>query len=166
LIEATPHLDWLLLTKRIELFRKLAPWTRDAVPSNVWIGATCENRVCFDPRCRHLCEIEAIRFVSYEPALGHLKIGSAELDWIICGGESGAGARAMDPKWARSIQAECASRGVAFFMTQVGSNHQGWQGKITSRGSEPDEWPKELRVRECPSGGRVAVVVNERKSQL
>src|SRR6266849_4406810 len=44
LIDSTPHLDWLLLTKRIQMFRRLAPWTGHDVPSNVWIGSTCENQ--------------------------------------------------------------------------------------------------------------------------
>jgi protein gp37 len=43
LIAITPELDWLLLTKRIELFDRLAPWSRGTVPSNVWIGVTCET---------------------------------------------------------------------------------------------------------------------------
>src|SRR6516165_2368764 len=44
LIAATPELDWLLLTKRIEQFDRLAPWSRHTVPNNVWIGVTCENQ--------------------------------------------------------------------------------------------------------------------------
>ena len=151
LIEATPHLDWLLLTKRIQLFDKLAPWPRDNVPSNVWIGVTCENQEWFDRRTKYLSDINAIKFVSYEPALGPVRTGSADIDWIICGGESGPGARGMDPRWARSLRAECAERGIAFFMKQVGSNHDGWPAKITGKGDDPTEWPKDLRVREYPS---------------
>lgn len=151
LIEATPHLDWLLLTKRIELFGKLAPWPRREVPKNVWIGVTCENQECFDRRWKHLCQIEAVRFVSYEPALGPLTLGTAELDWVICGGESGAGARPLLPKWARSLRAECVERGIAFFMKQVGSNNCEWPGVITRKGDDPREWPKEFRIRQFPS---------------
>ena len=95
LIEASPHLDWLLLTKRIKSFEKRAPWSRYNVPSNVWIGATCETQDWFDRRIRYLAPIGAVKFVSYEPALGPLKIGSAAIDRLICGGESGPGARAQ-----------------------------------------------------------------------
>jgi protein gp37 len=70
LIAATPELDWLLLTKRIELFDRLAPWSRHAVPNNIWIGITCESQEYFDRRYPLLQDINAIRFISYEPALG------------------------------------------------------------------------------------------------
>ncbi len=119
LIAATPELDWLLLTKRIELFDRLAPWSRHAVPSNVWIGVTCENQDYFDRRYPLLHDIKAVRFISYEPALGPLVLGKARPDWIICGGESGAGARLMQPAWARSLRDECHAAGVAFFMKQM-----------------------------------------------
>jgi protein gp37 len=119
LVEATPQLDWLLLTKRIEMFEKLVPWQRDAVPKNVWIGTTCEDQKYFEWRWRHLREIDAIRFISYEPALGPLTLGDARPDWLICGGESGSGARMMDATWARALRDECAGAGVAFFMKQM-----------------------------------------------
>jgi protein gp37 len=116
IIEKTPQLDWLLLTKRIEMFGKLSPWQSDAVPKNVWIGTTCEDQKHFDRRWPHLFEIEAIRFISYEPALGPLVLDDAQPHWVICGGESGPGARMMDAAWARSVRDECAVKGVAFFM--------------------------------------------------
>jgi len=118
-IEKTPQLDWMLLTKRIEMFDKLAPWQRHAVPKNVWIGTTCEDQAHFDRRWPYLREIEAIRFISYQPALGPLVLGDARLHWVICGGESGAGARMMDAAWARALRDECAAKGVAFFMKQM-----------------------------------------------
>ena len=65
----------------------------------------------------------AIHFVSYEPALGPLVLptGSKLPDWIICGGESGAGARMMDPQWARDLLHNCQRVKVAFFMKQMTS---------------------------------------------
>jgi protein gp37 len=61
-----------------------------------------------------------VRFVSYEPALGPLRIADAPRpDWIITGGESGAGARMMPPDWARDIRDQCADLGVRFFMKQM-----------------------------------------------
>jgi protein gp37 len=42
------------------------------------------------------------------------------IDWVIVGGESGPGARPMDPDWARKIRDQCAEAGVAFFFKQWG----------------------------------------------
>jgi protein gp37 len=44
---------------------------------------------------------------------------TGKLDWIIVGGESGPGARPIDPDWARSLRDQCAAAGVAFFMKQM-----------------------------------------------
>lgn len=121
LIEATPALDWLLLTKRIENFDRLAPWHVDAIPPNVWLGITCEDQPNYDRRWRILSRIPApVRFVSYEPAIGPVRPrGSPAPDWIICGGESGAGARLMDRAWAARLRDDCAALGIAFFMKQM-----------------------------------------------
>jgi len=121
-----------------ENFKKLAPWQRAAVPKNVWVGITCEDQEHFDRRWQHLCGISSLRFISYEPALGPLMLGDARPDWLLCGGESGAGARYMDPGWARSIRDQCAARGIAFFMKQM-----------TKKRPIPDD----LFVRQFPNGG-------------
>jgi protein gp37 len=119
-IAATPQLDWMLLTKRIENFDRLAPWTRNDVPENVWIGTTCENQEYFDRRWRYLSGIHTrVRFVSYEPALSSLTFGNARPHWVVCGGEDGSGARMMDPQWARDLRDECAAKGIAFFLKQM-----------------------------------------------
>jgi protein gp37 len=136
LIARTPQLDWLMLTKRIELFDRLAPWPRDAVPSNVWIGVTAENQEWFERRWRHLESIHAIRFFSCEPMLGPIKLGDARPDWVICGGESGPNARMMDPDWARSLRDQCAAAGIPFFMKQM---------------TRKRPIPPDLMVREFPS---------------
>jgi protein gp37 len=118
-IEGTPELDWLLLTKRIENYYRLAPWSQ--APRNVWLGATAEDQEDYNRRWAILSGIPAVvRFISYEPALGPLTIAGAHLpDWVICGGETGPGARHMDLKWARDLRDECARLGVAFFLKQV-----------------------------------------------
>lgn len=43
-----------------------------------------------------------------------------QLHWVICGGESGAGARPMHPDWARSLRDQCVAAGVPFFFKQWG----------------------------------------------
>ncbi len=121
IINRTPHLDWLLLTKRIENYGHLAPWIK--APSNVWLGVTCENQDNFERRWDILHTISApVRFISYEPALGPLSIRDwwIQPEWIICGGESGPNARPMHPDWARNLRDECAASGTKFFFKQWG----------------------------------------------
>lgn len=126
LIWETPQLDWLLLTKRPENIAKMLwpaigeaelwPWP------NVWLGTTAEDQKHYDRRWPVLREIPAaVRFISYEPAIGPVDILDAEQkpDWVICGGESGHGARMMQPVWARRIHEQCAVSGTAFFMKQM-----------------------------------------------
>jgi protein gp37 len=112
---------------------------------NVWLGVSVEDQEYAERRIPHLLTTPAaVRFVSYEPALGPVNFrrlrggpGSSvfmdamapptfptwprqALDWIIMGGESGPGARPMDPAWARSVRDQCAGAGVAFFFKQWG----------------------------------------------
>lgn len=123
LIEATPALDWLMLTKRPENFRKLVPTWADGCPDNVWFGVTGEDQRNFDHRWPIAAQVKArVRFVSYEPALGPLRLPENPLpDWIICGGESGKDARMMRPPWARELRDQCHELGVAFFLKQMTS---------------------------------------------
>jgi protein gp37 len=94
------------------------------------------------------------KFVSYEPALGplmlHRQRGERVPDWIICGGECGPGARRMKPKWAWALRDECADLSIAFFMKQIGSNHDRWPANIRDKGDDMSEWPEALRVRQFP----------------
>ena len=120
LIERTPNLDWLLLTKRIENFKTLSPWENNITPYNVWLGITAENQEMFERRWPLLREIDSrVRFISYEPALGPLKLRYWNPDWVICGGESGDKARYMNPEWARDLRDECLMAHVPFFFKQM-----------------------------------------------
>lgn len=56
------------------------------------------------------------------------------LDWVICGGESGPGARPMHPDWARSLRDQCAAAGVPFFFKQWGE----WTAFIDRDRDDPD----------------------------
>ena len=141
LIDETPNLDWLLLSKRIQNFDKHAPWHSDNLPSNVWLGITCASQDEFDRDYPKLAAVNArVRFISYEPALAPLlDIGGIRPlpSLIICGGESGSRARMMDPKWARDIRDACKTHGIAFFMKQM-----------TKKATIPDD----LLVRQIPAG--------------
>lgn len=72
LIEQTPALDWLLLTKRPHNAAALAPeaW-EEAWPDNAWLGTSIENQAAATVRIPHLLKVPArIRFLSCEPLLG------------------------------------------------------------------------------------------------
>jgi protein gp37 len=124
LIQETPELDWQLLTERPQNISKMLPpdWGDNGYP-NVWLGVTCEDQEHYEQRWPILARIPAVvRFVSYEPALGPLTLIAANgllPDWVICGGESGPGARMMDPAWARRLRDHCHDLGLYFFMKQM-----------------------------------------------
>jgi protein gp37 len=143
LIELTPHLDWLLLTKRID---RAAAFAAQAAEDcgidglvwlpNIWIGTTVEDQRRADERIPHLLTIPAsVRFLSVEPQLAHVDLsfivaearnihgieGPHEIGWVICGGESGSHARPFDLAWARSLRDQCRAAGVPFFMKQLGA---------------------------------------------
>jgi protein gp37 len=134
LIAATPHLDWLLLTKRIGNAAAMLPryMGGDLVP-NVWIGATVVNQEEADRDIPKLLAVPArVRFLSIEPMLGPVDLGQAlagglelvrrgaTIDWIIAGGESGPKARPAHPDWFRSLRDQCAAAGVPFMFKQWG----------------------------------------------
>jgi protein gp37 len=140
LIHATPQLDWLLLTKRPENIAKMLPADWGSGWRNVWLGTTCEDQKHFDHQWPILSRVPAvIRFISYEPALGPLVLGNARPNWVICGGESGAGNRTryMDPTWARSIRDQCTAAGIPFFMKQM---------------TRKKQIPEDLLIRQSPTG--------------
>lgn len=114
LIEATPHLDWLLLTKRPENILRMVPtcWRdpqcHDGWPPNVWVGTTVEDQERADERIPHLQAVPApVRFLSCEPLLGPIDLNLEGIGWVIAGGESGHGARPMHPDWVESIRDQC-----------------------------------------------------------
>ncbi|HEY1605596.1 MAG TPA: phage Gp37/Gp68 family protein [Allosphingosinicella sp.] len=96
-------------------------FTRWPLP-NVWLGTSIEDRPALLDRAGHLRKTPAaVRFFSCEPLLGDLgDVVLSDIDWIICGGESGADARPMHPDWARSLRDQCAAAGVPFFFKQWG----------------------------------------------
>jgi protein gp37 len=122
LIAATPHLDWLLLTKRPQNILGMLPimWG-DGWP-NVWLGCTTENQDEFNRRWPRLNAVPArVHFVSYEPALGPLALPQgAAPDWVVAGGESGSHARPAHPDWFRALRDQCRSRGIAYHFKQHG----------------------------------------------
>lgn len=185
LIAVTPWLDWLLLTKRPENVIDLWPGTSvrtvPLIPAdghrvfpNLWLGVSVEDQATADARIAELLRVPvAMRFVSYEPALGPVlflrvpglnRAGSAGREitrrlWIIVGGESGPKARPFDVDWAFSVIEQCRIPGVPVFIKQLGAYpifdprfvRPGATRRLSDRaGADPEEWPYDLRVREFP----------------
>lgn len=131
----TPRHTYQLLTKRSDRLASLAPlldW-----PANVWMGVTVEDNERLY-RVQQLREVPAtVRFLSIEPLLGPLlDLDLSGVDWVIVGGESGPGARPMDPEWVRAIRDECVESAIPFFFKQWG----GVRKKAAGRELEKQVW--------------------------
>ena len=136
----SPEHTYIFLTKRPQNISKKLEGCSEAqlgfMAKRAWIGVTAENQACADERTAELFKIQAaVRFVSVEPMLGPVDLISAGLrpewklasddppmqplgtniDWVICGGETGPGARPMHPDWVRSLRDQCQAAGVPFF---------------------------------------------------
>lgn len=144
-MQACPQHTFQVLTKRAEL---MCVWVNEWVKrggqvlQNVWLGVSVENQEYADRRIPFLVSTPSVtRFISYEPALGRVTFdGKRGVDWIICGGESGPGARPFDVAWARQAVKECRRNGIACFVKQLGAhiidrNDAGFDG------TEPTSWP-------------------------
>jgi protein gp37 len=123
LIEATPNLDWLLLTKRPENISSMAPW-EEQWPRNIWLGTTVESQEYAEERLPILADLKApVKFISAEPLLGPLDVRAwlgRGLDWVITGGETGPNARVTDPNWFQSLMMQCRNAAVPFHFKQWG----------------------------------------------
>jgi protein gp37 len=114
--------DWHIfqvLTKRPNRLARMAeklPW-----PEHVWAGVSIENNR-YVWRADYLRRVPAaVRFISAEPLLGPLdQLCLDGIDWVITGGESGAGHRACDHAWVAELRDRCVSRGIAYFLKQWG----------------------------------------------
>lgn len=124
LLRETPHLRWILLTKRIGNAAKMLP--PDFPFANVGLMSTLENQAVWDRDFRKLMATPAAwHGISAEPLLSHIDIGDAKPDWIITGGESGPGFRSLDMDAVRSLRDQCRRNGITFHHKQNG----GFRGK-------------------------------------
>ncbi len=155
-----------VLTELGPIWEKAAFYVRDfehprwPLP-NVWLGTSCENQDTANERIPHLLRTPAaVRFLSLEPLLSGINLapwlcdhcegrhwdtsagdacpicGGESISWLIVGGETGPGARPMDPDRARDIRDQCKAAGVPFFFKAMG-------------GGQPT--PKDLMIREFPN---------------
>ena len=142
-----------VLTKRAERLLRLS--SRLSWPPNVWMGVSVEN----DRYVKRIDCLRAtgarIRFLSLEPLLGPLpKLDLAGMDWVIVGGESGPGARRMDPDWVRDIRDQCVRERIPFFFKQWGGVWKKRNGR-TLEGRTWDEMPT-AKLRWAPKASQSA----------
>lgn len=180
LIDKTPNLDWLLLTKRPENIRRMwQPITGgcggSTYRSNCWLGTSIATQADADKNIPELLkcrDLSPVLFVSAEPLIEAVDLDSIwpggmpcpgrgayvnGIDWVIVGGESGPHARPFRATWARDIVRQCADAGVKCFVKQLGSNAEEGYGANRKlflkdkKGGDWSEWPEDLRVREFPT---------------
>jgi protein gp37 len=152
-MQNNPQHTYLLLTKRPQNMLNALRWMHHSSPSippesipHVWLGVTAENQKSANKRIPLLLKAPAaVRFVSFEPLLEEIELEEewmcrqSKIDWMIVGGETGPGARIMDPDWAGELMIASFSYGIPFFMKQM---------------SNRDPIPEELMIREYPEGLR------------
>lgn len=120
-VRAAPQHQFQILTKRAE--RMARYFTAREVPPNAWLGVSVENRKHGVPRIAPLAQIPAtVRFLSIEPLIDDPGVIPLRgIHWVIVGGESGRGARRLNPDWARSVRDQCVASRVPFFFKQWGA---------------------------------------------
>lgn len=175
LIEATPNIDYLLLTKRIGNAKGMLrqQWLEPGQwPKHVRIGATIVNQEEAVRDITKLIELDCPNFLSLEPLLSAVdltvewfavKLGGKYpfkgiphehrtllidlVDWVIVGGESGKQAREFQIEWARDIVRQCKNAGKPVLVKQLGAAPT-WDGM-----AGPDEqWPSASRSTDTGRG--------------
>ncbi|MBP7649541.1 MAG: phage Gp37/Gp68 family protein [Phenylobacterium sp.] len=167
LIAKTPHLDWLLVTKRVGNVLPMCSGDGlmfDMLWQRVWLGITVCNQAEADRDIPKLLQVPAkVRWLSMEPLLGPVVIpgvflkrldwgegqkewpdGAGVIDWIVCGGESGPKARPIHGDWARSLRDQCAAAGVPFLFKQWGE----WLP--AGQDGNPEHDPFEINASDSP----------------
>jgi protein gp37 len=127
---------------------------------NVWLGVSTETQRWADVRIPALLGTPAaVRFASCEPLLAHLDLtgyltpaepGTAGLDWIILGGESGPGARPMDLAWVEELVGQCRAADTPVHVKQLGTRWGRAHHDIA-------RFPTPLQIREWPATRREGV---------
>ncbi len=128
-----------VLTKRADRLADLSA-DLDWAP-NVWMGVSIESEK-YRGRIDDLRSTAALtKFLSLEPLLGPLhRLDLRDIQWVIVGGESGPGARPMNPTWATDLRDQCRRAKVPFFFKQWGGKNKKQAGRVLD-GRTWDEMP-------------------------
>ena len=139
-INRSSHHRFQVLTKRSQRLLELS--TKLNWPANLWMGVTVET-ADYVSRIDDLRKTNAsVKFLSCEPLLGPIqKLVLQGIDWVIVGGESGPGARPMNPKWVIDIRDQCIVAGVPFFFKQWGGVNKKLAGR-TLQGQTYSQMPR------------------------
>lgn len=160
LIRRCVHLHFQLLTKRPENIKQLLPADWGAGWPNVWLGTSIEDARVAGRADRLRCIPATVRFISYEPALGPLDdFDLSGIDWVIYGGESGAGYREHDLEWPRAMRRKCREARIPFFYKQSAAIRT--EMGIEFDGEIVREYPKPravLPISTTPLSGAFALV--------
>lgn len=173
LIDKTPRLTWILLTKRPENVIRMWPMQSDGTDSgewdekfyeNVWLLYSASDQESLEKGIKHL---DSCRFLcstiglSLEPLVGSIDLSAYAkgLGWVIVGGESGRNSRPCHIDWIRSIRDQCWAAGVPLFVKQLGRHvhmdtsggqRQSWFPN-DPKGGDVEEWPHDLLLRDFPA---------------
>ncbi len=164
-----PHLTFQMLTKRPE---RMLDWiSRSAFLvnsplENLWLGTSIENQQTANERCHWLTQLTDVgytTFLSIEPLLSRIDLVAAEaisksasfergVSWAIIGAESGHNARPCSLDWMRSIINQCRVAVIPVYVKQLGTAWAKSSGtyRLNSKGSNPEAWEPDLRIREFP----------------
>ena len=144
--------DWHIyqvLTKRSERLQQMlrGGLLYAAKAAHIWWGVSVEDVRHGKPRIEHLRGTSAsVKFLSIEPLLEDIgRVDLAGIDWVIVGGESGAGARPMSEAWVESLLLQCRGANVPFFFKQWGGVRKKLNGRQL-RGRTYDEFPMATRI--------------------
>lgn len=173
-LERSPWHTYIILTKRAEAMMRFCRDYPHYSP-RLWLGVTAENQQRAEERISLLLQVPAkVHFVSIEPMLGPVDLDRAQtpplirdwpknqgvapcnwprLDWVIVGGENGAGARQMEPAWVYALVDQCRAAGVPFFWKGAGAaaDYDKWGATDRARQDAglstelPRQFPAEVR---------------------
>lgn len=163
-MELAPWHTFQVLTKRADRMAALlaGKLRRFAQLPHVWWGVSVEDQKYGLPRVEHLrATPAAVRFLSIEPLLADLgTVNLSGIDWVIVGGESGHGARPLNPEWVRSLRRQCQRARVPFFFKQWGGVFKSRTGRELD-GRTWDEMPARIARTDPPTREHGAALVTQ-----
>lgn len=134
IIEQSPQHVFQILTKRPERIMENLPKNWGNGWDNVWLGVSIESQEYIYRKKELLAIPSRLHFLSLEPLLGEINLGNLnDIEWIICGGESGPNFRPLKFEWIRKIRDIAKENKIPFFFKQIGGNRKidnAWGGRI------------------------------------